>query len=120
MQPETMMIDDVKYVREDSIKKEVIDTDGLKAVLIRTYSAGVHFGYLRERTGKEGTLINTRRIYSWQGACSLSQISQNGVDVKNSKISIAIPENTFTEITEIMPLSSEAFKNLMGAPEWKK
>ena len=120
MKPETMMIDGVKYVREDTLKKEVIDTDGLKAVIIRTNSAGVHFGYLKDHNGKEGTLINTRRIHYWSGACSLSQVARDGVDVSNSKISVMLPENTFTGIIEIMPLSSEAFKNLMEAPEWKK
>ena len=120
MKPETMIIDDVRYIREDSISQEVVNTDGLKAVLIRTDSAGVHFGYLKDRTGKEGTLINTRRIYYWRGACSLSQVANDGVDVSNSKISVLVPENTFTEIIEIIPLSNKAFKNLMEAPEWKK
>ena len=120
MKPETMMIDDVKYVREDSISKNVVDTDGLKAVLIRTYSAGVHFGYLKKQDGKVGTLINTRRIYSWQGACSLSQVAVDGVDVDNSKISVAVSENTFTEIIETIPLTSKAWDNLMGAKSWKK
>ncbi len=32
MKPETMIIDDVRYIREDSISQEVVNTDGLKAV----------------------------------------------------------------------------------------
>ncbi len=37
-------------------------------VLVRTYSAGVHFGILVKRDGKEVTLANCRRIWSWNGA----------------------------------------------------
>ena len=120
MKPETMMIDDVKCIREDKANAIADSVNGLKSVLIRTYSAGIHFGYLKKQDGKVGTLVNTRRIYTWQGACSLSQIARDGVDVENSKISVMIPENTFTEIIETMPLSGKALKNLMEAPEWKK
>jgi len=51
--------------------------------LIRTYSAGVHFG---EIISKEYTLAgtvvklkNARRIWSWSGAFTLSQIAMEGV-----------------------------------------
>ncbi len=32
----------------------------LKAVIVRTYSAGVHFGYLKSRKGKEVELVKSR------------------------------------------------------------
>lgn len=81
-------------------------------VLIRTYSAGVHFGTLIERNGKEVHLKNARRLWSWQGALSLSEVAMKGIDVKNSKISVPVDEIIITEAIEIIPVSKNS--NLPG------
>lgn len=73
-------------------------------VLVRTYSAGVHFGTLVARDGKEVHLKDARRLWSWQGALSLSEVSSKGVDIKNSKISEPVEAILLTEAIEIMPL----------------
>jgi hypothetical protein len=52
-------------------------------VIVRTYSAGVFAGTLRERNGKEVTLHNARRIWYWAGAASLSQLAQSGTSKPN-------------------------------------
>lgn len=76
-------------------------------VLIRTYSAGVHFGTLLSREGKEVHLKDARRLWSWAGALSLSEVASKGVDIKNSKISVPVDEIILTEAVEIIPLSSK-------------
>lgn len=83
-----------------------------KFVLVRTYSAGVHFGTLVEKNGKEITLKNGRRLWSWNGALSLSEIATNGIDIKNSKISVPVDEIILTEATEIIIVSKKS--NLPG------
>lgn len=76
-----------------------------KRVLVRTYSAGVHYGILVERTGKEVVLKDARRIWSWYEALSLSEIAVNGVDLSRSKISIATECITLTEAIEVITIS---------------
>lgn len=76
-----------------------------KLVLIRTYSAGVHYGTLIERNGQEVHLSNAKRIWSWQGALSLSEIAMKGLDVKNSKISTSVDEIILTQAIEIIPIN---------------
>jgi hypothetical protein len=49
-----------------------------KMVIIRTYSAGVHFGELVSQEGKEVVLKNARRIWSWRGANTLNEVSLVG------------------------------------------
>ena len=116
---ETIVINGVEYVRKDSIKPGVvINTDNI--VLIRTYSAGVHFGTLDSRDGKEVVLSNARRLYQWSGACSLSQVAMDGVDLANSKISVIVPKITLTEAIEIIPMSETAARTMMEAKSWKK
>jgi hypothetical protein len=76
-------------------------------VLVRTYSAGVHFGYLEYREGKEVVLSNARRLWRWYGAFTLSEVSQDGV-APHSRISKTVPEITLTEAIEIIPISEKA------------
>jgi len=82
-----------------------------KDVIVRTYSAGVHFGVLESHNGKEVKLSNARRIWCWEGAFTLSAVSQYGVSTK-SKLSIEVPEIILTEAIEIIPCSPEAASNL--------
>jgi hypothetical protein len=77
-----------------------------KPVLVRCYGAGVHFGTLLEKDGKEIRLGNARRLWSWTGAFSLSEVASKGVDVKNSKISAAVEEIILPEHIELLPLTS--------------
>ena len=115
----TIVIDGVEYVRRDSVTCAVeINPDNI--VLVRTYTAGVHFGTLKSRNGKEVLLANARRLFSWAGACSLSQIAIDGVDYENSKISVVIPEITLTEAIEIIPMEKNTANKMMGAVAWKK
>ena len=74
-------------------------------VLIRTYSAGVHFGTLESRKGKEVHLKKARRLWSWNGALSLSEVASKGINLSQSKVSVQVDEIILTEVIEIMPVS---------------
>ena len=82
-----------------------------KYVVIRTYSAGVHIGVLQSQSGKEVTLTDARRIWSWRGAFTLSEVSQKGVS-DESRLSMPVPAITLTEAIEIIPCSEAAEANL--------
>ena len=90
-----------------------------KFVLVRTYSAGVHFGQLKSKKGKEVVLINSRRIFRWNGANTLNEMSRRGIDVSRSKISDPCLSITLTEAIEIIPCSPAAIANLESA-KWSQ
>jgi len=119
MSIETIKINEVEYVRKDSIKPQVETMENI--VMVRTYSAGVHFGELVSREGKEVVLKDAHRVFYWTNACSLSQLAIQGSQNKNTdnKISMAVPEITLTEAIEIIPMTKESFDNLT-AVIWKK
>ena len=121
--PETITIDDVKYIRADSAYKLAAEsTTGMRYCVIRTYSAGVHIGYVKEFGTKHpqyAKLINSRRLHYWSGAASLSQVAMEGVD-KSSRIAMEIPENELTDVIEVIPCSPAAKKFFVSAPSWKK
>jgi len=84
-----------------------------KFVVVRTYSAGVHVGTLDAQNGKEVTLSNARRIWSWQGANTLNEIANKGVG-KGSKVSDTVSMISLTEAIEIIAGTEEAQTNLGG------
>ena len=107
----------VKYVRKDSVKS--IDQPEGDYVVVRTYSAGVHAGYLKERNGKEVTLTNTRRLWYWKGASTLSQVAGEGItSPEECKFPAAIAEITLTEAIEVIPCTTKAREIIQGVKEW--
>ena len=89
-------------------------TANKKRVLVRTYSAGVHYGTLVKRSGKEVVLANARRIWYWRGANTLHEISLRGLD-KGSKVSESVESITLTEAIEIIPCAPAGCSSLDGA-----
>ena len=86
-----------------------------KWVIVRTLSAGVHFGQLSERRGQEVVLTSARRIWNWYGAKTLNEMSVAGVDATRSKIAQTIPYQLLTQAIEVIPCSAEAIANLQVA-----
>ena len=120
MKPEIIKIDDQEYVKKDSIPS-LKDNDDY--CIIRTMSAGVHFGHLSESDLKIGMvkLTNSRRIWYWDGACSLSQLALEGVKAPdNCKFSVIVPEITILGVLEIIPCTTSAIKNISMVKIWKR
>ena len=116
-------IDGEKYVLASSVKatEPAKTVKGLKYVIARTYSAGVFAGYLKSLKGKEGTLLNARRIWYWEGAASLSQLAVDGTSKPDKcKFPTEVPEVFLTEVIEVLPVSEKARKSIAGVPEWKQ
>ena len=86
-------------------------------VVVRTYSAGVHCGELVSRNGREVTLRNTRRLWRWAGANTLSEVAVAGVGA-GSKVSVAAPENLLTEAIEVIACTAEGEASLRSA-KWE-
>ena len=90
-----------------------------KYVIVRTYSAGVHAGTLASRDGKEVVLNNARRIWYWDGAASLSQLSVDGTSkLQNCKFPAEVEEILLTEVIEIIPCTDRARESIAGVPVW--
>jgi hypothetical protein len=66
MKPQTMKIDDVEYIRKDSVTEQAPIKDGLKYVIIRADRAGVFAGYLEGITdslaGRIAIMREARRL----------------------------------------------------------
>jgi len=94
---------------------------GTPYVIVRTYSAGVFAGHLFSRNCREVVLKNARRLWYWEGAASLSQLSVDGVSKpQNCKFPVIVPEVLLTEVIEILPGSRKAQKSIESVKVWSK
>ena len=89
-------------------------------VIIRTYSAGVWFGVLAEKSGNEVVLKNARRMWRWfaKKGISLSECSVHGIDHSKSQVCESV-DTLWLEAIEIIPCTPDAIKSLESAPHAK-
>ncbi len=125
MEPETMMINKVEYVRKDSIRQENVVFAGKESVasraignkvIVRSENEGINAGIvvLADETGIE--LTSCRRIWyhkpkdkklSWYEGVAVS-----GLD-SCSKVSGTVNSKTIIEDYSITLCSEDAFKSIM-------
>ena len=115
---EAIKINDVEYVRKDQAQKAE-SLDGMKAVIVRTYSAGVFYGYLESQVGQEVVLKKARRMWQWFGA-SLSECAQSGTpDKSKCKFPEAVDSVKLLNAIEILDLTDKAKQSLDAVAIWK-
>lgn len=92
-----------------------------KTCVVRTYSAGVFLGTVKERNGKEVLLTNARRLWYWDGAATLSQLANEGTKKpENCKFPEPVAEVLLTEAIEIISATEAAIASIAAVPEWKQ
>ena len=96
-------------------KKQAKKQEPVK-VIVRTYSAGVHYGTLERQSedGKRVRLVNAKRIWRWEDAWTLNEVATAGVG-KGSKIGAAVPWIELTEAIEVIGCTPAAVASLESA-----
>jgi hypothetical protein len=116
MLDKNVTIEDLEKMIEEK-KKESIKLTNKK--IVRTYSAGVFYGELESRNGKEGIMKNVMCIYYWAGAATLLQLALEGTKKPNEcKFTKKVPRIELTEIIEVIDVTEEAAKNIEGVKVW--
>lgn len=94
-----------------------------KKCIVRCYGAGVFFGEVKEMTsdanGMNVRLGNARKVWYWDGAAAVEQLSQEGCN-DSSKVTMAVPELVVANAVQIISCSDKAIKNLEAKKEWKR
>ena len=87
-------------------------------VIIRTYSAGVWFGVLKQKAGNEVILTKARRMYEWwaKESISLSGVARYGIKQDGSKICGEL-DSVWLQAIEIIPVTGSAATSIRTAPE---
>ena len=120
--PETLMIDDVKYIREDAVN--TVPPPAGDYVIVRCRNAGVHAGYLKSRKGGVLRLENSRRLWRWWSKFTLSGLANCGVlESKKSEVRfscvVAKIDLTDSDVCEVLYCTEEAKDSIESIPEHK-
>jgi hypothetical protein len=92
-----------------------------KKVIVRGDRSGVFFGTLAAKEGREVVLTKCRRLWYWDGACSISQLAVDGT--KNPigcKFTVTVDEIAIMDAIEIVTCTGKAVNSIEGVEEWKK
>lgn len=89
-----------------------------KEVIIRTYSAGVWFGVLKQKAGNEVILSKARRMWKWwaKESISLSGVARHGIKQEDSKICGEL-DSVWLEAIEIIPVTGNSADSIRTALE---
>lgn len=93
----------------------------LQYVIVRAPS-GIFSGILGGYGGVHGhdvKLLNARRLRYWDGAATLSELSQKGLSrPAKCQFPAEIPVELITNVIEIIPCSEKAEKSIKDIPVW--
>ena len=102
--------------------KKKTATKSVPHVIVRTQSAGVFAGVLKEHDRKTAHAViqQARRLWYWDGAASLSQLAIDGVSKpQNCKFPEAVASLTVGGVIEIIPMTSKAVDCIAAIPAWR-
>ena len=94
-------------------------------VIVRSYGAGVFFGTLNEAEPTEDKwtieLLNCRRLWNWNGACSITQLAVDGTkEPDNCRFTITENRIVVSSVIELHECSKKAIESIENVKEWKK
>lgn len=118
-----IVVNNVVYVKKSSITKNSPMKKGLKYQMIRTYSAGVFAGYIESQKAEGGivraVVRNARRIYSWAGAASLSELSTKGTSKPSEcKFPCEVDRVELNNVIEVLDITEVAKASIDGVAVW--
>lgn len=88
--------------------------------IVRGDKSGVFFGNIKERNGKEVLMNNVRRLWYWEGACTISQLAKEGTkSQENCKFTVTVDEILVLDAVEIDKCTDNAIKSILEVREWK-
>ena len=91
-----------------------------KYYIVRGDRSGVFAGEIESRNGREVIMKNVRRLWYWDGACSISELSVNGTArPKDCKFTIVVEKLEILDAIEIIECTKTAEDCIKEVKEWK-
>lgn len=88
--------------------------------IVRGDRSGIFAGEIESRNGQEVKMRNVRRLWYWDGACSISELALSGTQKPgNCKFTVVVDEITLIDAIEIIPTTEEAEKSIKGVKVWR-
>ena len=89
--------------------------------IVRCDRAGVFYGEIEERNGREVKMRNVRCLWYWDGAATLLQLAAEGTSrFCNCKFTMTVDSLEVLDAIELIPCTDKAIKSIEGVEEWKR
>ena len=92
-----------------------------KYYVIRTEKSGVFAAQIKnfDDVTRKYILKDSRRLWYWDGAASLSELSQEGVNKpENCKFPMSVPEHISYLVIEVIPMTEKAITSIKNVKIW--
>lgn len=94
--------------------------ENLKKVIVRGDRSGVFYGELESRNGREVKLRNCRRLWYWNGACSISELAKSGTKKPDDcKFTVTVDSIEILDAIEVIECTPESIKSIESVSDWK-
>lgn len=91
-----------------------------KYYIVRGDRSGVFAGEIESKNGSNIVMRNVRRLWYWDGACSISELALLGTSrPKDCKFTVTLDELELMDAIELIPCTDQAEKSIKGVKEWK-
>lgn len=92
----------------------------MEKYLFRCDRSGVFYGEKVEIEGQRAIIKNARKIYYWNGANCLEQLSAEGTKKPNDcKFTMTVDSIEVFDLIQLLKCTDEAIKSIEGVKEWK-
>ena len=107
-------------ISQDTAARATTKGNAMATVMIRSTNAGVFYGKLVARDGDTVTMKNSRRVWYWAGAATLSELANSGTRAPaECKFPAPIKgRHTILGVCEIIEMTPEAIASLDAVPVW--
>ncbi len=113
---DTIVLNGVEYVAKSDIPviEKVMGTPIGEYCIVRCRDSGVWAGFVVAKEGRDATLREARRLWSWKAAkgFTLSGVALHGLG--DGKLSSPVPVVYLTETCEFIPVSPVAKESIVG------
>ena len=109
------------FARIEEIKEKEKNQMEKQKYIVRCDRAGVFYGEIEERNGREIKMRNVRCIRYWDGAATLLQLAAEGTTKRNNcKFTMTVDSPVVLDAIEIIPCTDRAIKSIEAVKEWKR
>lgn len=108
------------FARIEEINKKEKNQMEKQKYIVRCDRAGVFYGEIEGRDGREIKMRNARCIWYWDGAATLLQLAAEGTTKPdNCKFTMTVDSLVVLDAIEIIPCTTKAIKSIESVEEWK-
>ena len=109
------------FARIEEIKEKEKNQMEKQKYIVRCDRAGVFYGEIEGRNGREIKMHNVRCIWYWDGAATLLQLAAEGTTrPDNCKFTMTVDSLEVLDAIEVIPCTDRAINSIEAVKEWKR